>query len=156
MNKKVLDYINKCEAWKTAIKELHWGSNSLPQHELCDDIADAIAEHQDKVSEVEQSISGRFTKGQLKPTEYKVTTLKKFVEDVLDQTNTFLKEVEKMGDTYIGMKSDCESFISDMQRFLYLTDFTIKENKKSVLRITEGDIVNLVKESIKRIIESKQ
>ena len=156
MKKNVLDYICKLEGYNTAIRSLHWSSNSLPQHELCDDIADAIAEHQDKVSEVEQSISGKFTKGQLKPTEYKVTTLKKFVEDVLDQTNTFLKEVEKMGDTYIGMKSDCESFISDMQRFLYLTDFTVKESKRAVLRITEGDIVNLVKESLKRIMENKQ
>ena len=134
MNKKVLDYINRCEGWKTAIKSLHWDSNSLSQHELCDDIAERIADFQDQVSEVEQSITGKLPLGNLKPTSYKVTNLKKFVEDVLDETNTFYKSLESEGDTYTGMRSDCESFLSDMQRNLYLVNFTMKEDLKRRLR----------------------
>lgn len=134
MNKKVLDYINRCEGWKTAIKSLHWDSNSLSQHELCDDIAESIAEFQDTVSEVEQSITGKLKVNSLKPTEYKIKDLKSFVEDVLDATNSFYKEVKDMGDTYVGMASDCESFLSDMQRKLYLVNFTLKEELKERLR----------------------
>ena len=134
MNKKVLDFINKCEGWKTAIKSLHWDSNSLSQHELCDKIADNIADFQDKVSEVEQSISGKLSKNKLNPTSYKVSTLKKFVEDILDDTNTFYKSIGGDGDTYIGMRSDCESFLSDMQRDLYLVNFTMKEDLKRRLQ----------------------
>ena len=44
MNKKVLNFINKIEGWKTAIKSLHWDSDSLSQHELCDKIADSISD----------------------------------------------------------------------------------------------------------------
>ena len=58
MKKVILDYINKMEGWKTAIKSLHWDADNLSQHQLCDDIADRIAEFQDQVSEVEQSITG--------------------------------------------------------------------------------------------------
>lgn len=134
MNKKVLDYVNKLEGYKTAIKSLHWDSDSLSQHELCDKIADTIAEFQDKVSEVEQSITGKLDKGELKPEKYKVTSLKKFVEDVLDTANTFYKSIEDEGDTYTGMRSDCESFLSDMQRNLYLVNFTLKEELKKRLR----------------------
>ena len=130
MNKKVLSFVNKLEGWKTGIKELHWDADNMSQHELCDDIAERIADFQDQVSEVEQSITGKLAVGNLKPTSYKVTNLKKFVEDVLDETNTFYKSLESEGDTYTGMRSDCESFLSDMQRKLYLVNFTMKEDLK--------------------------
>ena len=134
MNKKVLEFVNRLEGYKTAIKELHWNSDNMSQHKLCDDIADRIDKFQDQVSEVEQSINGKINKNQLKPIEYKVVNLYKFVEDVLDKTNTFLKSIKNYGDSYIGMRSDCESFFSDMQRNLYLVDFTMKEDLKRRLQ----------------------
>ena len=145
MNKKVLSFVNKLEGYKTAIKELHWDADNMSQHELCDKIADSIAEFQDTVSEVEQSITGKLAIGNLKPVSYKVTSLKKFVEDVLDATNTFYKSLEDEGDTYTGMKSDCESFLSDMQRNLYLVNFTMKEDFKRnfAKRINESRPKNL-------------
>ena len=134
MNKKVLDFVNKLEGYKTAIKQLHWDAKNMSQHELCDDIAESIAEFQDTVSEVEQSITGKLKVNSLKPTEYKIKDLKSFVEDVLDATNSFYKEIKDMGDTYVGMTSDCESFLSDMQRKLYLVNFTLKEELKERLK----------------------
>jgi hypothetical protein len=147
MNKKVLNFVNKLEGYKTAIKQLHWDAKNMSQHELCDDIAESIAEFQDTVSEVEQSISGKLKINSLKPTEYKIKDLKSFVEDVLDATNSFYKEVKDMGDTYIGMASDCESFLSDMQRKLYLVNFTLKEELKERLkkRINESMPKNLAR-----------
>jgi len=147
MNKKVLDFVNKLEGYKTAIKQLHWDAKNMSQHELCDDIAESIAEFQDTVSEVEQSITGKLKVNSLKPTEYKIKDLKSFVEDVLDATNSFYKEVKDMGDTYVGMASDCESFLSDMQRKLYLVNFTLKEELKERLKakINESMPKNLAK-----------
>lgn len=134
MNKTVLSFVNKLEGYKTAIKQLHWDAKNMSQHELCDDIADSIAEFQDTVSEVEQSITGNLKVNSLNPTEYKIKDLKSFVQDVLDETNSFYKKVKDMGDTYVGMASDCESFLSDMQRKLYLVNFTMKEDFKRELR----------------------
>lgn len=140
MNAKVLSFVNKLEGYKTAIKALHWDSDSLSQHELCDKIADTISEFQDTVSEVEQSITGKLDKKELEAEKYNVTSLKKFVEDVLDAANTFYKSIEDEGDTYTGMRSDCESFLSDMQRNLYLVNFTMKEDLKRRLanKLNEG------------------
>ncbi len=140
MNSKVLSFVKKLEGYKTAIKALHWDSDSLSQHELCDKIAECISEFQDTVSEVEQSITGKLDKKELEGEKYNVTSLKKFVEDVLDATNTFYKSIEDEGDTYTGMRSDCESFLSDMQRNLYLVNFTMKEDLKRRLanRINES------------------
>ena len=134
MNKTVLSFVNKLEGYKTAIKQLHWDAKNMSQHELCDDIADSIAEFQDTVSEVEQSITSKLKVNSLNPTEYKIKDLKSFVQDVLDETNSFYKKVKDMGDTYVGMASDCESFLSDMQRKLYLVNFTMKEDFKRDIR----------------------
>jgi hypothetical protein len=134
MDKTVLAFVNKLEGYKTAIKQLHWDAKNMSQHELCDDIAESIAEFQDTVSEVEQSISGKLKINSLNPTAYKIDNLKSFVEDVLDATNTFYKAIKNKGDTYVGMASDCESFLSDMQRKLYLVNFTMKEDFKREFR----------------------
>ena len=143
MKKYILSYICDVEGWKTAIKQLHWDANSLSQHQLCDDIASTISDFQDKVAEVEQSISGRLPVNNLKGTPYKITTLKKFVEDVISGTNAFYAKLKNEGDEYIGMRSDTEAVLSDLQRQLYLVDFTIKEGLKQRLRnkINENRVV---------------
>ena len=149
MKKLILDYINKMEGWKTAIKSLHWDADNLSQHRLCDDIAGAIADFQDQVSEVEQAISGNLSINTLKGVPYKIKDLKTFIQDVLKDTNVFYKKVKKLGDDYVGMASDCESFLSDMQRKLYLANFTLKEDLKRRLK-------NRINESRKEyVIESK-
>lgn len=132
MNKIVLNYINKCEGWKTAIKSLHWDAANLSQHKLCDDIADDIGEFQDQVSEVEQSMSGKLPLNKLAPSHYKITTLVKFINDILDDTKKFYKSIK--GENYIGMRSDCESFLSKMQRNMYLVQFTLKEDMRRRLK----------------------
>lgn len=134
MKKYILDFICNLEGKKSAIKSLHWDASSLSQHQLCDDIASLIADYQDKVAEVEQSNSGRLPLNNLKGTPYKVSSLKKFVEDVISSTKSFYSKLKKEGDDYIGMRSDTEAFLSDIQRQLYLVDFTIKESLKERLR----------------------
>lgn len=134
MNKNILNYIEECEAWKVAIKNLHWSAKNMSQHELCDDIADEISNFEDLVSEVEQSISGKIELNGFKPKSYKIVSLKSFVEDVISSSQEFLNKLGKMGDRYIGIKSECESFIGVMQRKLYLVNFTLKEELKRRLR----------------------
>ena len=169
MKKYILDFICNLEGKKSAIKMLHWDANSLSQHKLCDDIATIISDFQDKVSEVEQSISGKLPINNLKGTSYKVTTLKKFVEDVINDTNSFYSKLKNEGDKYIGMRSDTEAVLSDLQRQLYLVDFTVKEGLKERLRnkinenrvvisngkekysMTENELREFVSEAIKNV-----
>lgn len=134
MNKNILNYIEECEAWKVGIKNLHWSADNMSQHELCDDIASEISDFEDLVSEVEQSISGKIKLNGFTPKSYKITSLKSFVEDVISASQSFLKELEGMGEKYVGIKSECETFIGTMQRKLYLVNFTLKEELKKRLR----------------------
>lgn len=146
MTKEILKYINIIEGWKSGIKNIHWDAQNMSQHKLCDDIADAIAEFQDQVAEVEQSISGNLPFNDLKPTPYKITDLESFIEDVIKGTTEFYHSLSNKGDEYIGMRSDCESFLSKMQRNLYLCRFTVKEDFKR-------KIVNDLKESMYKNID---
>lgn len=134
MNKNILNYIEECEAWKVGIKNLHWSADNMSQHELCDDIADEISNFEDLVSEIEQSISGKIKLNGFTPKSYKITSLKSFVEDVISSSKSFLKKLEGMGEKYVGIKSECETFIGTMQRKLYLVNFTLKEELKKRLR----------------------
>ena len=171
MTKLILDYLCTVEGWLTAIKEIHWNSDNLSQHRLCDDISSRIHDFQDQVAEVEQSITGKLPFNKLYGKDYKVTGLKKFVQDVLDVTNTFYKNVKKKGDTYTGMASDCESFLSDMQRNLYLVNFTMKEDLERRMknridedvyelnirghktRLTEQQLRQVIKEAVLNTVE---
>lgn len=134
MSKEIVNFINKLEGFKTAVKNLHWSSSSLSQHKLFDDVADALADFQDKVSEVYQSIAGRFKLNELKPVEYEISSPQKFLEDVLSATKEYYSHIRDLGDDYIGMRSDCEAYISDLQRSQYLLDFTLKNELKERLR----------------------
>ena len=169
MKKYIIDFISELEVYKSLIKQLHWSSKNLPQHELCDDIADLISDYQDKIAEVEQSISGKFPLNVLNGKNEKVENLKSFVEKVISSTNAFYSKLKKEGDDYIGMRSDTEAFLSDMQRKLYLVDFTIKEglkqrlrnrmnenrvtisNGKEIYSLTENELRELVDEAIKNV-----
>ena len=134
MNKNILNYIEECEGWKVGIKNLHWSADNMSQHELCDDIADEISNFEDLVSEIEQSISGKIKLNGFTPKSYKITSLKSFVEDVISASKLFLKKLDGMGEKYVGIKSECETFIGTMQRKLYLVNFTLKEELKKRLR----------------------
>lgn len=134
MNAKILDYINTCEKWKVEIKGIHWDADNLSQHKLCDDIASTISDFEDLVSEVEQSISGNLPNGKISPKKAKKVSLKSFVEEVISTTQSFLSDLDKMGKKYVGIKSECETFIGAMQRNLYLVNFTLKEGLRYRLR----------------------
>ena len=166
MNKTILNYINKCEGWKRNIKGLHWNSKNLSQHKLCDDIADAISEFEDLVSEIEQSISGKLNTNAFSPTKSKETSLKVFVEGVISDSQRFLKKLDKMGKEYVGIKSECETFIGTMQRNLYLVNFTLKEDlkrrlrnelnesKKGEIRLSEAELKGILHEGVARALRN--
>lgn len=173
MNKTILDFVCKLQGYRTSLQNIHWNAKNMSQHKLCDDIMDRISDFEDQVAEVEQAINGNLPFNKLKGTEYKATGLKKFVEDVISDTNEFYKKVKNMGEKYVGMSSDCESFLSDMQRNLYLVNFTMKEDFKRNYRnkineskknsnilpllsnISERELYNVVNEAVHNVMAKK-
>lgn len=172
MTKLILDYLCTVEGWLTAIKNIHWNADNMSQHKLSEDIAGRIQDFQDRVAEVEQSITGNLPFNKLQAKPYKAKNLKTLVQDVLSHSSDVYKKVEKMGDTYTGMASDFESFLSDMQQNLYLVNFTMKEDLERRLknrinedvyeveikghktRLTESELHNFIREAVMRTVEA--
>lgn len=142
MDKIVQQFVNRLEGYKTAVKNMHWSSRSLSQHKLMDDIAGSLADFQDKIAEVEQSISGRAKLNTLKPQPYNTDDPTKMLNDILKDTRMFYKHIQNYGEDYIGMRSDCEAYISDLQRQQYLLDFTVNEGIRRIIEQTVRETIN--------------
>jgi hypothetical protein len=142
MQKDIFDFICKIEGYKTALKNLHWDAINLSQHRLCDDIASDIADIQDTVSEIQQSIDGNLKINKLKGTPYKIKDLAKFIEDVISDTKNIYKSKAMNDDNHIGVKSEIEAFLAKMQKYIYLNKFCLNEDRKRALK-------NRINESMK-------
>lgn len=140
MEEIVLKYLGFIEAIKTALLQLHWDADSLSQHKLCDDITDHVKSFQDAVSEIYQGINSNFKLGELKKNvdDYQVKSLDGTITDVLSKTKEFYDKLD--GVDYVGIKSECETFIGQMQRDLYLVKFTLKNNETSEKVLTKESI----------------
>lgn len=134
VDKRILVFLGKCEGWLTAAKGIHWNSSNLSQHNLMDEISSLISDFEDLSAEVAQSIGGSIGFNVLRPVPYKIESVRSFVEDVISSAKSFLSELDGMGTDYVGLKSECETFIASMQRKLYLVDFTLKEDLRERLR----------------------
>ena len=138
MKRSILIYINKLQAYKTAIKNIHWSSNNMSEHKLFDEIEDAVADVQDEIAEVAQGVYGKLKLNELKPRRYNILSSKKMLQDLLNDTQQFLTTLRSK--ELVGIKSSIEAFIGKIDQFRYLLDFCLKEDLKRriVTKINEN------------------
>lgn len=167
MKRNILVFVNKLQSYKTAIKNLHWSSKNMSEHKLWDDIADTVSNTQDEVAEIAQGLFGKIKNNELKPRRYNITNSKKTLNDIIKDTKMFYGTIKRSND-YIGLRSVVESFIADMEKYLYLMDFCLKEdikrnmmslnenkqsnNNKKTVKLSENELRGLIRESIMRVL----
>ena len=128
MKKDIIKFLCDLEGYKTAVKNCHFSADSMSEHKLMDEIADTIASNQDEIGEICQGIHGQFNKTTIKGNEYKLSTSKKFINDVINSINEFYKKIQ--GENYVGLRSVVETFIGDMNKYVYLLNLCLKEDFK--------------------------
>ena len=131
MKKSILRYINKLQSYKTAIKNIHWSSSTMSEHKLFDDIDESVSNIQDEIAEMAQGIYGKLKFNDLTPKKYKITTSKKMLQDMLNDTKLFLSTLRSK--ELVGIKSEVESFVGEINQYMYLLDFCLKEDLKRIL-----------------------
>ena len=159
MKTNILNYINKLQGYKTAIKNLHWSSKHMSEHKLLDEIADSVANNQDEIAEMCQGLYGKIKLNELKPKRYKITNSKKMLFDLLKDTKSFYSSIK--GRELTGVRSVVESFIGEINKFVYLMDMCIKEDIKrnlktninESLKINEKDLRESIQLAIKRTLK---
>jgi hypothetical protein len=161
MRKNVMAYINKLQGYRTAIKNLHWSANNMSEHKLVDDIDSSVSSIQDKVAEIAQGIYGQIAMNELKPKGYEITSTKKMLKDLLRDTQSFLKQMDK--DELVGIRSEIETFVGEINQFIYLEQLCLKEDLRRRLnrRVDESKgkaidnamISQIVNETVRRMLK---
>ena len=134
------------------MKELHWDAATMSSHELCDKITDTISDFEDALAEEMQTISGETIKpGDISIELPKAMTLKEFIAEFLKDVYVYYSTLSDA--KYIGVKSEVESLIHDMNVYDYLADKTDCENTP---KSDNGGREVIVKEStLRRVLSDK-
>ena len=151
MKTNILNYINKLQGYKTAIKNLHWSSKHMSEHKLLDEIADSVANNQDEIAEMCQGLYGKIKINELKPKRYKITNSKKMLFDLLRDTKSFNSSIK--GRELTGVRSVVEAFIGEINKFVYLMDMCIKEDIKRNLTSTINETVSVNEKELRESIQ---
>ena len=129
----------------------------MNEHKLLDDIADSVANNQDEIAEMCQGLYGKIKLNELKPKRYNITNSKKLLADMLRDTKSFYSSIK--GRELTGVRSVVESFIGELNKFVYLMDMCIKEDIKTSLKPSLNESNNsyediLLRETIKEAIKN--
>lgn len=151
MKSNIINYINKLQGYKTAIKNLHWSAKHMSEHKLLDEIADSVANNQDEIAEMCQGLYGKIKLNELKPKRYKITNSKKMLFDLLRDTKSFLSSIK--GRELTGVRSVVEAFIGEINKFVYLMDMCIKEDIKRNLTSTINETVSVNEKELRESIQ---
>lgn len=162
MKTEILSYINVLHGYTTAIKNLHWSSESMSEHKLCDDIAETLADNEDEIAEIAQGIFGKITKNELKPVSYTIESTQKMLSDLLKATEEFYSKLD--GTQFIGLRSVVENFLGEINKYQYLIKFCLKEtlkrkyskplNENKTVSLTTKQLNNIVLEAYQQVKES--
>lgn len=151
MKSNIINYINKLQGYKTAIKNLHWSAKHMSEHKLLDEIADSVANNQDEIAEMCQGLYGKIKLNELKPKRYKITNSKKMLFDLLRDTKSFLSSIK--GRELTGIRSVVEAFIGEINKYVYLMDMCIKEDIKRNLTSTINETVSVNEKELRESIQ---
>ena len=154
MKNNIKSYLNKLQAYRTAIQNLHWSSKNMSEHKLLDELNDIVGEHEDKVAEVAQGIFGQIKINELRPRRYNITDSRKMLQDLYNDTMKFHATTKSK--QMIGLRSEVESFITTLNQYDYLLDFCLKEDLKRRLKykINENRLRTLVHESVIKVLNN--
>lgn len=125
---KFIDFINRLEGWKTKCKNLHWASFKKNIHTYLDDFLTVLSEYQDGLAEEEMGIYGRMLPNVIVGTTSMATNAKEFIDEVRAATLAFYEGLPQ-DSLHAGIRSECETFIHNINKYRYLfssTDWMFK------------------------------
>ena len=97
--KPFLDFICKLEGWKTKCKNLHWAAPKKNVHVYLDEFLEVISDYKGDPGNAQNA--------------------QQFVDEVKAGTLSFYKQIPE-SPLYAGLKSECETFIQNVNKFDYL------------------------------------
>ena len=126
--KPFLDFICKLEGWKTKCKNLHWAAPKKNVHVYLDEFLEVISDYQDTVAEgIMGVLSVHLGPNDVKGDPGNTQTAQQFVDEVKAGTIDFYQRIPD-NPLYAGLKSECETFIQNVNKYDYL--FSLTDSKQ--------------------------
>lgn len=125
---KFIDFLNRLEGWKTKCKNLHWASHKKNIHTYLDDFLTVLSEYQDGLAEEEMGIYGRMLPNVIVGTSSVATNAKEFIQEVRTATLSFYEGLPQDA-IHAGIRSECETFIHNINKYVCLFSLTDQEFK---------------------------
>lgn len=122
-------YINFLEGVKTKIKNLHWAARKLPvngkrgAHIYLDDFLDIVSDFQDTIAETSQGIHGHMGLNDIQGTPIEALCPGELIKVIMERTIPFYENIPTET-IYVGIKSETETFIKDLNKYKYLFELT--------------------------------
>lgn len=116
----ICDFLMRLEGYVIRLKEMHWDADKKAQHEITEKTYDLLYELEDSIAEDMMGYMGSYiTPGTIKPVLPNTDSLEGLLNLIKEDAVEFYKRIEN-NDNCIGIKSEIESFIHNMNKTIYL------------------------------------
>ena len=128
--KQVMDFLCILEGFKVKFKNLHWSAANKAIHVQIDETLAIINKYEDEIAEEYQGIFTNFQPDFLKAFEVKYNSANLALKALMTNIETFYRGIpEEL--IYVGIKGNCESFMSDLNIQQYLYNLIYNSNLKT-------------------------
>lgn len=114
-----INFLNQLEGWKTKCKNLHWAAPKKNIHVYLDEFLDILSDYQDGLAEEYQGLLGHMQPNVIRGIESNTLNAIDFIKEVKKRTEEFYNKISE-GNSYAGIKSECETFIHNILKYKYL------------------------------------
>lgn len=117
----VCDFIMRLEGYTVRLKEMHWDADKKSEHEVTEKTYKLLYDLEDSIAEDMMGYLGSYiTPGTIQPVLPKSESLEGLLNTIKDDATEFYKRIEH-DDNCIGIRSEIETFIHDMNQIIYLS-----------------------------------
>lgn len=127
-NEFIVDTLNSIEGYKTRLKEIHWSSPNMRIHELSDEFTAALGTYEDQIAELAISLWGEIVPGELDPIPSGDMDFLNLLQTILGKAIEVKRNCES-GLMWTGIESVTDSFIAEVQTFIFKTKMAYKTLK---------------------------
>ena len=114
-----INFINRLEGYKTKCKNLHWAAPKKNIHVYLDEFLSVISDFQDTIAEGYMGILSKMQPNSIKGISCDCLNALDFIEEIRTTTLSFYDKIPKDA-VYVGIKSECETFIHNINKYKYL------------------------------------
>ena len=112
-------FICLLSGWYDKVPNLHWSAPGDNTHLRLDEVKDFLDETRDAIAEDYQGINGTFKPNEINAIPCDCLDANSFMKEIQVETLQYYDSIPEES-IYVGIKSECEVFIHNINKYIYL------------------------------------